>query len=181
MWNFTSIIRKLMMLCMWSGAIIILTLLFLLYLYILEWLGWHPLWILVFGLHNLFTALILAISCLWVIFEWKGHAKVAKYFLKSYESKRFDDLYQTQTIPQNMSGLNEIKIDGKCMICLESLLSDNIDQNTLLICGHIFHKQCIREWELQQFTENPSKLYSCPICKTEYDWNQKFALKSDLN
>ena len=41
-----------------------------------------------------------------------------------------------------------------CVICLEN---NNINNNTILYCKHIFHKECIEKW----FEHNKT----CPICK----------------
>ena len=52
--------------------------------------------------------------------------------------------------------LNSLKDIGKCVICSCSLgkCSDKVK----LICGHTFHRKCIREW----FSKTSN---NCPLCR----------------
>ena len=52
-----------------------------------------------------------------------------------------------------------LKDIGKCVICSSQMgkCSDKIK----LICGHTFHRKCIREWFLK--TSN-----NCPLCRKKH-------------
>ena len=57
----------------------------------------------------------------------------------------------------------------KCGICL-----DNIDNKTILECGHIFHYKCIYIWN--------KKNNSCPICRNkQQNITNKFNKKNFIN
>lgn len=47
---------------------------------------------------------------------------------------------------------------AECPICLEMIFSNDIEG---LLCGHIFHKKCIKAWRIR------SNL--CPICGLDTD------------
>ena len=47
---------------------------------------------------------------------------------------------------------------AECAVCLEMIFSDDIEG---LVCGHIFHKKCIKLWQ--------SRSNLCPICGFDTD------------
>jgi len=50
--------------------------------------------------------------------------------------------------------------ESTCAICLGII--DNLTSITLLPCNHLFHRDCLRKWEI---TQSP---YSCPECRKRY-------------
>lgn len=57
---------------------------------------------------------------------------------------------------------SEIKSGNKgdtCTVCLEEFVPDN-EVRQILVCRHIFHENCIREWTFSQ--------KNCPNCKLEF-------------
>ena len=50
--------------------------------------------------------------------------------------------------------------ESTCAICLAII--DNLTSITLLPCNHLFHRDCLRRWEIMQFP------YSCPECRKGY-------------
>ncbi|MFC1841653.1 macro domain-containing protein [Candidatus Dependentiae bacterium] len=85
-----------------------------------------------------------------------AHLKMFKEYLKNLKkpakpAKKY----------QKFSKAKKPKVIGKCMVCLEEITdkTDEYDNRVkFLICGHPFHKGCIRQW----LKENQKK---CPICK----------------
>ena len=58
---------------------------------------------------------------------------------------------------------NNIK---QCDICKESFELSR--PQSIIKCGHRFHKSCLNEWEYQSYP------YSCPICRCRYDLFSKW-------
>ena len=55
--------------------------------------------------------------------------------------------------------LNKKKGDYQdCVICLEPMNYD--DKLTVIICSHIFHKECLNDWK--------KKKTICPLCDYEF-------------
>tara|TARA_Y100000389_G_scaffold103140_1_gene100033 strand:- start:2296 stop:3750 length:1455 start_codon:yes stop_codon:yes gene_type:complete len=54
----------------------------------------------------------------------------------------------------------------ECAICYEQIKDNNNNNynNTMLICGHIFHKSCIKEDLRYNYRQNYT--YKCPYCRT---------------
>lgn len=67
-----------------------------------------------------------------------------------------------RTILDKVKANKEIEVD-ECIICLEKLNANQIDDNTTqtLECGHKYHKECIVNWL--------SKNAFCPLCKDKFD------------
>ena len=67
--------------------------------------------------------------------------------------------------------------NSKCTICSNEYIDDDI--KSLLYCGHLFHKTCLRNYEYRHSKDNVSK---CPRCKLTYrtnsapkwDWNENY-------
>ena len=56
---------------------------------------------------------------------------------------------------------------SKCSICAEDL----DDSVCVLYCGHSYHHQCIRQWELiTKWSVN----MKCILCQRQYTWRQKW-------
>ena len=107
------------------------------------------------------------------------------FAIKAVDQQIIDDLYpnpdamsyeQLLQLEDNMGSVNkgltknqfeklpEVKYDKdkysenyQCIICMEEFKIK--EKVKLLPCGHIFHKNCIKEWLLKQ--------KSCPFCKSE--------------
>lgn len=47
---------------------------------------------------------------------------------------------------------------SECPICLEKIF--NMKSCWITVCGHLFHKQCLREWEYQTRSNG-----NCPMCR----------------
>lgn len=59
-----------------------------------------------------------------------------------------------------LGGKAELHFDsGSCTICLETFEDDDVVRG--LICGHVFHSECVDPW----FTRRRA---CCPICKRDY-------------
>ena len=63
--------------------------------------------------------------------------------------------------------------DGQCGICLNSFGLSNTKES-ILHCGHKFHKLCLRRWELEKFNKKPYISYKCPKCNVQYGYKQKW-------
>eukprot|EP01084_Bolivina_argentea_P080502 145803_1 len=73
--------------------------------------------------------------------------------------------------PPHIYNLNSTFNHTKCSMCIEPL---NDYEDIILHCGHRHHSHCLRKWELAQLEKNPYVSYKCPICKTQYNWKQKW-------
>ena len=72
-----------------------------------------------------------------------------------YDSlKRHYRLRRLNTLQQNLMSTSS----AICSICLDDY-SDAENKITKLECGHIYHKECVKDW-----LENNS---TCPVCRTE--------------
>lgn len=60
---------------------------------------------------------------------------------------------------------------SECSICFENITNKN---KIILICGHIYHKKCIKTWY------NFKKNYSCPICRNISNKNDNNKQKNIL-
>jgi hypothetical protein len=88
--------------------------------------------------------------------------ETSKIILNYYKIQRREQLKVQQEIMRKMSELDisdEEDID-KCVICYENLYED--DRDITIDCGHIFHKECLTEWE------ESSKTNRCPVCREKY-------------
>ena len=64
----------------------------------------------------------------------------------------------TINIYKVLNNNTDIKNDNECSICLE--LINKKDRQTM-VCGHKFHKNCIKTWI------NIKNI--CPLCRYEYE------------
>ena len=64
---------------------------------------------------------------------------------------------QFEKLPEVKYDKNKYSENYQCIICMEEFKIK--EKVKLLPCGHIFHKNCIKEWLLKQ--------KSCPFCKSE--------------
>ena len=64
---------------------------------------------------------------------------------------------QIEKLPEIKYDKNKYSENYQCIICMEEF--QKREKVTLLPCGHIFHKNCIKEWLLKE--------KSCPFCKSE--------------
>ena len=49
-----------------------------------------------------------------------------------------------------------------CIVCLDLLNSKDVQESEALLCGHVFHSDCIHQW----FNEG-GQGQLCPICRTD--------------
>ena len=73
--------------------------------------------------------------------------------------KTLDEKFPLKCKALNNSSISSY-LDETCSICCDDL--DNIKLHRELLCGHVFHPQCIDEWLINR--DN-----SCPICKKRFD------------
>ena len=62
------------------------------------------------------------------------------------------------TINDSKNNLIIISEEDQCAICMEQFLDEKNSVLKLNKCNHLFHKDCIRKWTLDNQT--------CPICRT---------------
>lgn len=64
---------------------------------------------------------------------------------------------------------HQIKVDAAaqqtCLCCLEDFTSNS--QVALLLCGHVFHEECIARW----FLSSQERASSCPTCRRQSAWS----------
>ena len=86
----------------------------------------------------------------------------------------YDHLYQTYNgpIPSTIYKLNNrYQNTSECPICWEDFYGS---ETTILHCGHRYHNDCLRSWELRQFEMKAHRSYRCSMCRTDYNWTQKW-------
>ena len=74
-----------------------------------------------------------------------------------------------------------------CPICLDPFAGEPDAKKSLLACGHLFHSECLDEWEQDQWTDdpfglitNPKPLCRCPSCRDWYHSDfEKFEYDKD--
>ncbi|XP_017617895.2 uncharacterized protein LOC108462461 [Gossypium arboreum] len=83
------------------------------------------------------------------------------------------DLDDAMTMPENLltrhqtvvglvSDMPTVKqATGSCSICMESLSEFEGDGSRQVLCGHVYHHDCITDWLLNGNSN------SCPICRHE--------------
>ena len=74
------------------------------------------------------------------------------------------------------SQVNKIKLDEECMICINIMKEED---SYRLICGHKFHKECLKEWFKSTDTKYSINKKICPYCRTESK-NLKNLYKDDI-
>ena len=83
-------------------------------------------------------------------------------------------LHDTE-LPSNIWPLIEKYRHKKCVLCqYDWIMCDGCW--IILVCGHCYHKSCLRKWELQQKKQKCLKCtrYKCAICKKLYNWRNKW-------
>ena len=111
------------------------------------------------------------------VYVLRCHLRIAKLLLlpfAKFEDWRFICWGQFRSIPSSVNILIEKYNIQQCIFCWQSLIHN---KNIVLMCGHVYHQKCLKNWELHQFYTDSSKVYSCPHCRTKYDWAQKFAFR----
>ena len=100
-----------------------------------------------------------------------------RLLLSFHENLYYGKLYETRnsSIPQNVYSLN-FRYDNiyECNICLNPFCKILHGNEVIVKCGHRYHKDCLRSWELKQFHDNVYGLYKCPTCRSEYNWKSKW-------
>ena len=101
---------------------------------------------------------------------------IYKYFISSWENLKYNNYFLNKLPPKFVYSSNfRYNNIYKCSICLESFNGPLYEIEVILKCGHRFHSQCIRNWELIQFSTNPYRdYYHCALCKKNYDWKTKY-------
>ena len=59
---------------------------------------------------------------------------------------------------------------NECAVCLFDL-DHNLNNISLIACGHCFHTECIEKWEeLKKITNRLRKIdkSKCPLCRVQY-------------
>ena len=107
------------------------------------------------------------------------------HLTKSIERRFYDEsqMIVNGEAPESVYKLNigySDHIHEDCNICLEALNEVDHGRECIIKCGHRFHHSCLRQWELCQFHNNPYQPYSCPICKQQYDWREKWQFDANL-
>ncbi|MBA0668896.1 hypothetical protein Goklo_001771 [Gossypium klotzschianum] len=71
-------------------------------------------------------------------------------------------LTRHQTVVRLVSDMPTVKqATGSCSICMESLSEFEGDGSRRVLCGHVYHHDCITDWLLNGNSN------SCPICRHE--------------
>ena len=106
----------------------------------------------------------------------KPDAFIYQYFILRWENSAYNYHFLHQLPPKFVYSSNfRYNNIYSCRICLESFDGPLYGIEAILICGHRFHSQCIRKWELIQFSKNPyNDYYLCPLCKKDYNWKTKY-------
>ena len=78
-----------------------------------------------------------------------------KYIIEKKLEEKFKNIIHAPKFEKSKSEKSEIPLNN-CPICLE-LIKSEINM-TLIICGHIFHKNCLEQWQAQGKR-------NCPICR----------------
>ena len=115
---------------------------------------------------------------LWFILAMyvKPDGWIYQYFISSRENLKYNHYFLDCSPPTFVYSSNfRFNNIYNCSICLESFNGPLYEIEVILKCGHRFHSQCIRKWELIQFSTNPyNDYYHCPLCKKKYDWKTKY-------
>ena len=111
--------------------------------------------------------------------------KLVAFVMSRREKILYDHFYTIHngTAPESVYKLHirySDRVDEDCNICLQPLNQVDHDRECIIKCGHRFHHSCLRQWELNQFHTCWYDPYSCPLCKQEYDWKEKWQFDADL-
>lgn len=52
-------------------------------------------------------------------------------------------------------------MNNVCVICLDDIIFEHKNKNTILICDHVFHTKCINKY----LKKNKHNQLKCPLCK----------------
>lgn len=62
--------------------------------------------------------------------------------------------------------IDPIKLEEECSVCLDFLKdAETYGPAKELICGHIFHENCFKRWELHD--KNGLAGITCPLCRDD--------------
>ena len=61
-----------------------------------------------------------------------------------------------------------------CTICHDEFCPALDATECILACGHFFHTDCLRKWEITQMSGGSFAFYQCPTCKATYPWRMKW-------
>ena len=89
-----------------------------------------------------------------------------------YTSTDYGPYYSQFSEPGTYDRFKQYTKQDLCTICLEKYQENDI--RSLLICGHLFHKQCIEKYENNKWNFESYSTYkypkcACPCCKSRYD------------
>ena len=146
------------------------------------WLPIYLLWIPIFPLTvwcfwTILDAISVISSSIWLDFHW--------YFSVMFGLFQYDAGIHLAPFNREISHWRAHSwggITNNCPICLESL-ADPEQQNSVLSCGHLFHQDCLEQYEinyLRTYAKFPR--CQCPICKQSYDlYFDKFEYDETVN
>ena len=125
------------------------------------------------------TILILSLDGFSICYEYLEETRPDEYiirlFIQRRESYYYNNRYRENGIPpRDIYILNFRHNINNCRICLDEFDDDDDRRESILHCGHRYHTDCLREWELSQFNRNYSRPYQCALCRKQYDWTQKY-------
>eukprot|EP01083_Nonionella_stella_P164711 546030_1 len=114
-------------------------------------------------------------------YKYEDH--VIKAVTSFIERPFYNYLYNTRYNGEPSASVYELNFKYKnvydCRVCLHEFGATTAQKEDILHCGHRFHRKCLRAWELQQLhvmqlQHYYFKAYQCPMCRTEYNWKQKW-------
>lgn len=96
-------------------------------------------------------------------------AAMAEILRQSPRASEHEDLDVKVVLPEeefsNVGIETKESSDDLCVVCQENLTKE--EEQKILKCKHIFHKECIRKWLLEQSNK-------CPMCKIEVSDKKKY-------
>ena len=99
------------------------------------------------------------------------------FIMFSKEKNQYTKLYKelNGSPPPNVYILNfRYNNIYECSICMDEFCKLSHGNESILHCGHRYHSSCLRQWELQQFHDDPYSNYHCPLCNSQYIWMKKY-------
>ena len=113
----------------------------------------------------------------WYLERVRPDDRFFAWILSSIENHKYDDLYKIlNRSPSPKIYESNFKYNNiyNCYICIDEFCKLWYGNEAILHCGHRYHSNCLRKWELEQFRNNPYAYYKCPMCQKLYDWKQKY-------
>ena len=99
-----------------------------------------------------------------------------------YIYKYIYQIIMDEPVPPNVYQLNFYYQNiYECHICWDPFCRLSHGDESVLQCGHRFHADCLREWELVQLYRDPYGGCKCPTCQQPYDykrekWNYRYTI-----